>query len=62
MKQGTQSQCSGTTQRDRVGWEVAGGSGWGRHMYTCGLFKLVDVWQKPSQYCEVIIFQLKQIS
>ena len=31
MKQGTQSQCSGTTQRDRVGREVGGGfrMGWG---------------------------------
>ena len=25
MKQGTQSQCSGTTQRDRVGRKVGGG-------------------------------------
>ena len=29
MKQDTQSQCSGTTQRDGVGREVGGGSGWG---------------------------------
>ena len=29
MNQGTQSQCSGTTQRDGVGREVGGGSGWG---------------------------------
>ena len=26
---GTQSWCSGTTQRDGVGREVGGGSGWG---------------------------------
>ena len=27
LKQGTQSQCTGTTQRDRVGREVGGGLG-----------------------------------
>ena len=37
MKQGTQSWCSGTTQRDGVG----GGSGWRGHMYTCGQFMLM---------------------
>ena len=30
MKQGTQSQFSGTTQKDGVGRDVGGGSGWGR--------------------------------
>ena len=54
MKQSTQSQCSGTTQRDRVEREVGKGSGWGGHMPI-----QVDVWQKPSQYCKVIILQLK---
>ena len=29
------------TQRDRVGREMGGGSGWGRHMYTCGQFTLM---------------------
>ena len=29
MKQGTQSWCSGTTQMDRMGRKVEGGSGWG---------------------------------
>ena len=28
MKQGTQSQCSATTQKDGVGREVGAGSGW----------------------------------
>ena len=37
-------------------WEA--GSECGGHMYTCGRFML-DVWQKPSQYCQVIILQLK---
>ena len=41
-----------------MGWEGrwAGGSGWRGHMYT---YDHTDVWQKPSQYCNVIIFQLK---
>ena len=34
MKLGTQSQCSGTTQRDRVGREVGGGvQDEGTHVY-----------------------------
>ena len=33
MKQGTQSQCSGTTQRDRVGWAVGRVFRMGGHMY-----------------------------
>ena len=57
-KLGTQSQCSGTTQRERVGREV--GVGFrigGTHVYLWLIH--VDVCQKPSQYCKVIIFQLK---
>ena len=41
LKQGIQSQCPGTTQRDGVGREEGGGSGWGRHTYTCGQFMLM---------------------
>ena len=33
MKQGTQSQCTGTTQRDGMGREVGERFGPGRHMY-----------------------------
>ena len=47
---------AGTTQRDRVGRVQDGGAQghpWLIH---------VDVWQKPSQYCKVIILQLKQIN
>ena len=34
MKQGTQSRCSGTTQRDRVGREVARGvQDWGTQVH-----------------------------
>ena len=58
MKQGIQNECSGTTQRVRVG----GGGGEGiRDGETAVYLWLinVDVWQKPSQYCKVIILQLK---
>ena len=62
MNQGTQSQCCGTTQWDRVGRE--GGGGFrirvGKHVYLWLIH--VDVWQKPSQYCKVIILQLKLIN
>ena len=38
MKQGTQSRCCGTTQRDGMGREVGGaiGTGLGGHMYIRG--------------------------
>ena len=50
MRQGTQSQYSGTTWRDRVGREVEEGFGKrGTHVYPWLIH--VDVWQKPSQYC-----------
>ena len=56
---GTQSRCSGTTQRGGVGW--AGGrerrSGWGTHVNPWLIH--VGVWQKPPQYCKVITLQLK---
>ena len=38
MKQGTQSQCTGTTQRDGMGREVEVGFGMGGHMYIHGWF------------------------
>ena len=31
---------------------------WGTHVYLWPIH--VDVWQKPSQYCKVFIFQLKK--
>jgi len=49
MKQGTQSQCSGTTQRDRIGREVGEGFRIRGDMYLWLIH--VDVWQKPSPYC-----------
>jgi len=36
MKQGTQSWCTGTTQRDGMGREVGERFGTVGHMYTCG--------------------------
>ena len=41
MKQGTQSWCSGTTQRDRVEKEAERGFRMGGHVYTCGQFILI---------------------
>jgi len=38
MKQGTKSWCTGTTLRNGMGREVAGGVQDGGHMYTHGLF------------------------
>ena len=43
-----------------MGKEVGGGSGWGTHVHPW-LFH-VNVCQKPSQYCKVIILQLKLIN
>ena len=57
---GTQSWCSGTTQRDSVGREVGGLQDGGMHVYLWVIH--VDVWQKPSQYCKVIILQSKSIN
>ena len=55
MKQGTQSQCSVTTQMDRVGRR---GSGWGTHVHLWPINS--DVWQ--SHHNIVIILQLKLIN
>jgi len=41
MKQGTQSQCSGTTEKDRVMRDVGGGFRIGGHVYTCAQFMLM---------------------
>ena len=57
MHEGTQSRCSGTTQRDGVGRKVGGGFRMGEsHVYLCLIH--VDVWKKPSYYCKEIILQL----
>ena len=58
VTQGTQTWCSVTTQRGRKGWEV-GRRFRRKRTYTCLWLIHVDVRQKPSQYCTVIILQLK---
>ena len=61
MTQGTQSQCSVTTWRDRVWKEVGRGFRMkGTHVYLWLIY--IDVWQKTSRYCKVVILQLKQIN
>ena len=57
MKQGTQSQSTGTMLRDGMGREVAVGFRMGTHGHSWLIH--VDVWQKPLQYCKVISLQLK---
>ena len=52
--------CSGKTQRDGMGREVRGGSGWGTHVNPWLIH--VNVWQKPLQYCKVISLQLIKIN
>ena len=47
----SQSQCSGTTQRDRGGREVGERVQDGGHTYVYPWLIHVDVWQKASQYC-----------
>ena len=47
MKQGTQSQCCGTTQRDGVGREVGGGVQDGETQVYPWLIH-VNVWQKNT--------------
>ena len=56
MKQGTQSWCSGTTQRGGEGGG-RGVQGRGTHVHLWQIH--VSVWQKPPQYCKVINLQLK---
>ena len=52
--------CTGMTQRDGMGREVGGGSGWGTHIHPWLIH--VNVWQKPLQYCKVIRLQLIKIN
>ena len=55
MKQGTQSQCSGTTQKDGVGREVEVEFRRGVHMYTCDWFMFM---YGKTHHNIVIILQL----
>ena len=62
MKQGTQSQCSGTTQQESGGVEVGGvfrtEAGRGGHMYTCGQLMLM---YGKNHHNIVIILQLNKL-
>ena len=59
MKQGTQSQCTGTTQRERRGREVGVGFRMGDTWWIHPWLIHVNVWQNPPQYRKVISLQLK---
>ena len=54
--------CTGMTQRDGMGREVGGVSGWGTHVRVFISMIYVNVWQKPLQYCKVISLQLIKIN
>ena len=43
MRQGAQDWCTGMTQRDGMGMEVGGGSGWGTHVHPWLIH--VNVWE-----------------
>ena len=47
-------------QRDEMGREAEGVSGWGTHVHPWLIH--VSVWQNPLQYCKVIGLKLKLIS
>ena len=51
-----QGWCTGKIQRDGMGREVGGVSGWGAHVNPWLIH--VNVWQNPLQYCKVISLQL----
>ena len=52
--------CTGKTQREGMGREVGGGSGWATHVNPW--LSHVNVWQKPLQYCKIISLQLIKIN
>ena len=47
-----------TTQKDGIGWDV-GGKFKRKGTYVYLWLTHVNVWQKPTQYCEALILQLK---
>ena len=55
-----QAWCIGKTQRDGMGREAGGGSGWGTHVNPWLIH--VNVWQKQLQYCKVISLKLIKIN
>ena len=55
-----QGWCIGMTQRDGMGREVEGGSGWETHVNPWLIH--VNVSQKSLKYCKVISLQLIKIN
>ena len=55
-----QGWCTGKAQRDGMGREAGGGSGWGTHVNPRLIH--VNVWQKPLQHCKVSSLQLITIN
>ena len=53
MTQGAQNEASDNQE----GWDGVGGGREGTHVSPWLI--PVDIWQKPIQYCEAIILQLK---
>ena len=51
-----QGWCTGMNQRDGMGREVGGGSGWGTQVNPWLIH--VNIWQKPLRYCKVISLQM----
>ena len=58
MRQDAQGWYPGTTQRDGMGRDVGGRSGWGTHVHPWLI--RVNVWQKPLGNCKVISLQFKE--
>ena len=60
MKQALKADALGQPKGMEWGGKWKGGSSWGKHVHPWLIH--VYVWQKPPQYCKVIILQLKQIN
>ena len=54
-----QPRGTGWGGRGVWGWGRGGGSGWGRGTHVYLWLIHVDIWQKISQHCKIIILQLK---
>ena len=56
---GSSTQCSVTTCRGGMGWEMGGRfKREGTYAYLWLMY--IDVWQKLAQYCKLIILQFKK--
>ena len=50
--------CTGTTQRDGMGREEGGGSGWGTHVYLWQIH--FDIWQNQYNIVKLNKIKLKK--